>query len=71
MVVGSLFIIGVVWDTIAIARNHWVFPQGKNVGIYIGLMPLEEYLFIFIVPYSILIVYKIIDSMFLKRLKHK
>ncbi len=63
------FIVGVLWDTFAIWRGHWVFPPGKNLGIVIGLMPLEEYLFILIIPYFILTVYKIIDSKFTKNTK--
>jgi len=69
VVTGLFFIFGVLWDTFAIWRGHWIFPQGKNLGVIIGLMPLEEYLFIFILPYFILTVYKIIDSKFKKRSK--
>ena len=48
------FVIGVIWDTFAIWRGHWMFPAGKNLGISIGLMPVEEYLFALIIPYFIL-----------------
>ncbi|MBI2134086.1 lycopene cyclase domain-containing protein [Candidatus Woesearchaeota archaeon] len=44
------FFVGVIWDTFAIWRGHWAFPAGSNVGIVIGLMPLEEYLFALVVP---------------------
>jgi lycopene cyclase domain-containing protein len=64
IVTGLFFIFGVLWDTFAIWRGHWLFPQGRNLGIVIGLMPLEEYLFILMLPYFILTVYKIIDSKF-------
>jgi lycopene cyclase domain-containing protein len=66
-VIGLFFIVGVLWDTFAIWRGHWVFPPEKSLGIVIGLMPLEEYLFILIIPYFILTIYKIIDSKFKKR----
>ena len=66
-VIGLFFIVGVLWDTFAIWRGHWVFPPDKSLGIVIGLMPLEEYLFILIIPYFILTIYKIIDSKFKKR----
>ena len=62
-IVGLFFLVGVVWDTFAIWRGHWIFPAG-NLGITIGLMPLEEYLFILIVPYFCITVYKLIDSKF-------
>jgi lycopene cyclase domain-containing protein len=69
-IVSLFFVIGVVWDTYAIARGLWVFPDGKNLGVKIGLMPLEEFLFIFIVPYAILTFYKVID-LHSRRLKKK
>ena len=65
----DVFIIGVLWDTFAIWRGHWVFPAGNNLGIVIGLMPIEEYLFILVLPYFILTIYKIIDSKFKKSIK--
>jgi lycopene cyclase domain-containing protein len=68
-ITGLFFVIGVVWDTFAIWRGHWVFPSGNNIGIVIGLMPLEEYLFALIIPYFILTIYKIIDSKFRGRAK--
>jgi lycopene cyclase domain-containing protein len=56
------FIVGVVWDTFAIWRGHWAFPMYKTLGIKIGLMPIEEYLFILIIPYFVLTIYKIFES---------
>ena len=64
--VGLFFIIGVLWDSFAIWRGDWIFPQGRNLGITIGFMPLEEYLFILIVPYSVITIYKVIDAKFSK-----
>ena len=65
-IVGLFFIIGVIWDTFAIWRGHWFFPADKTLGITIGLMPLEEYFFILIIPYFVITVYKLIDSKFRK-----
>jgi len=48
-IIGLFFLVGVIWDTFAIWRGHWAFPAGKTLGITIGLMPLEEYLFILII----------------------
>lgn len=61
------FAIGVLWDSYAICRQDWIFPEDKTLGIKIGLMPLEEYLLILIVPYSILTVYMLVDSKFGKQ----
>lgn len=66
-VVMLFFIVGIIWDSFAISRGHWVFPNDHTVGITIGNMPLEEYFFILILPYFILTAYKIIDGHFRKR----
>jgi len=60
------FAISVTWDSWAIYREHWTFSSGKNIGVIIGLMPLEEYLFALIIPYLIITLYKIVDSKFKK-----
>ena len=61
-IVGLFFLVGVIWDTFAIWRGHWTFPANKTLDITIGLMPIEEYLFILIIPYFVITVYKLIDS---------
>lgn len=61
IIVLIFFVIGVIWDSFAIIQGDWVFPQRKLLGITIGVMPLEEYMFILIIPYSILTVYKLLD----------
>jgi lycopene cyclase domain-containing protein len=66
-IIGLFLLVGVIWDTFAIWRGHWIFPAGKTLGIKIGLMPLEEYFFILIIPYFILTVYKLIDSKLKRR----
>ena len=60
-----ILIIGILWDTFAIYRGHWIYQKGM-LGINIGLMPLEDYLFIIIVVYAILVFYKSFDKKFLK-----
>jgi len=62
IITGLFFIIGILWDTFAIARGHWEFPGKGLLGIQIGLMPLEEYVFILIIPFFILTVYKVLDK---------
>ncbi|MBT3720791.1 lycopene cyclase domain-containing protein [archaeon] len=56
------FIIGTIWDTYAVYRNHWTFSDSMLIGIKIGILPLEEYLFFLVVPYMILTLYKILDK---------
>src|SRR5437867_1810345 len=64
--VALFFVIGILWDSFALWRGDWVFPEGKNLGIKLGLMPVEEYLFILIIPYSVITIYKVIDAKFTK-----
>jgi len=52
------FIIGFLWDSFAVYRGHWTFKGSGLIGIKIGVLPLEEYLFFLIIPYFILTVYK-------------
>jgi lycopene cyclase domain-containing protein len=58
----TCFVIGVVWDTYAILRGHWSFGEQFFVGVKIGVMPVEEYLFMLIIPFSVLVLYKIVTE---------
>lgn len=55
-----LFAVGTLWDLYALSRGHWQFPGPGLVGVHIGPLPLEEYLFMFIVPFWIITVYRVI-----------
>ncbi|MFA6553028.1 MAG: lycopene cyclase domain-containing protein [Patescibacteria group bacterium] len=63
-------VVGVVWDSLAIARGHWLFPPEHNTGWIIGKMPVEEYLFMLIQPYFVMIIYSIIKARFIKANKN-
>jgi lycopene cyclase domain-containing protein len=54
--------IGVVWDSYAILRGHWTFGKQFFVGIKLGVMPVEEYLFMLIIPFSVLVLHKIVTE---------
>ena len=56
------FIIGFLWDSLAVYRRHWTFEGSGLVGIKIGLLPIEEYLFFLIVPYFILTMYRFLKK---------
>ena len=58
IIVAIFFIIGVLWDSFAVWRGHWQF--GNLIGIKIGLLPVEEYLFFLIIPFAVLTIYKIL-----------
>jgi lycopene cyclase domain-containing protein len=57
-----LLFVGIIWDQYAIYRGHWSFGKNFLLGLHIGYMPIEEYAFIFIVTYFILVAYKIIEN---------
>ncbi|OGZ00041.1 MAG: hypothetical protein A3B13_02825 [Candidatus Liptonbacteria bacterium RIFCSPLOWO2_01_FULL_45_15] len=50
--------IGTIWDVYALAEQHWIFTGKGILGLYIGIIPLEEFLWYLIVPYFCLTVYK-------------
>lgn len=60
--ISFFFIFGTLWDTITIYRGGWIIPVEKTLGITIGLMPLEDYLFMLIGPYLVITIYKLIDN---------
>ena len=56
--VGFYFIVGVAWDIIGASREHWTFGHENLIGIRLGVLPIEELLFMLIVPYGILVFYE-------------
>jgi len=48
IVFGSLLVIGSIWDSFAIFRGYWIYDRTFLVGVTIGFMPLEEYLFMLV-----------------------
>jgi len=55
------FVIGVAWDSISTIEKTWIYPGNGLVGIWIGVLPLEEYLFSLVVPFWILTVYRVLE----------
>ncbi len=56
------FVIGVLWDSFAVIRGHWYFNMDNLLGIRIGVLPLEEYLFFLVIPYATLTIYRAIKK---------
>ena len=56
--------IGTVWDQYGIYNHHWDFPGQGILGIKIGIIPFEEFLWYLIVPYFCLTVYKAVQVSF-------
>jgi len=53
-------LVGIIWETYGIIRGHWVFTGKGILGIYIGVVPLEDFLWLLVMPYFCLTVYKTI-----------
>ncbi len=63
VITNTLFLlVAVIWDHYAIARGHWFFGLQFLLGPRIGLMPIEEYGFTFIMPYFVLVLYRLIEK---------
>ncbi len=62
IVLVSLFIIGTVLDSFAVLRGYWSYSENVNffVGIKIGVLPIEEYLFMIVIPYLTLTIFGLI-----------
>ncbi|MFQ6086946.1 MAG: lycopene cyclase domain-containing protein [Candidatus Bathyarchaeia archaeon] len=58
----ACLVIGIAWDSYAILRGHWSFGEPFFIRIKIGVMPVEEYLFMLIIPFSVLVLYKIVTE---------
>ncbi len=59
VVFSSLFVVGIVLDSFAVLRGYWSYNTNGNffVGIKIGALPLEEYVFMIVIPYMILTIF--------------
>ena len=52
-------ICGIFWDNFAVWRGHWYYPGKGIVGFFIGYLPIEDYIFIVLVPYTVLVLYRL------------
>jgi lycopene cyclase domain-containing protein len=49
-------------DFYAVAKGIWNFPGAGTIGIRVFNVPIEENLFMIVVPYFVVVLYKIIDK---------
>ena len=66
-VFASTLIIGGIWDNYAVWRGHWFYPGKGILGIFLGYIPLEDYIFIIVVTYAILVGYKFYEKRFVNK----
>ena len=57
-----VFLIGTIWDNFAVWRGHWLYPGKGILGIFVGLIPLEDYAFAIVTSYSVIVVYKVVQK---------
>lgn len=56
------FIIGIIADSFAVWRGYWAFYKPYIIGIYIGFLPLEEYLLFLVAPFFGITLYKLFQK---------
>lgn len=61
LLVGSLF---VAWDSWFTDMGVWGFSEEYTMGIHLGNLPVEEWLFFFSIPYSCLFLYEVMEAYF-------
>lgn len=62
-------VFSIPWDLWATKTNTWNFPEGYNLGIWIGGLPLEEYLFIIFVTFLVSTLTLVLKEKFIKETK--
>ena len=62
VVLVSLFVIGTGLDSFAVLRGYWSYNENPNffAGIKIGVLPIEEYLFMIVIPYLTLTIFGLV-----------
>ena len=59
---GVIFIIGITADYYGVYSGHWVFPGKGLAGVWIGKVPIEDYIFAFVAPYWAIVVYNFLHN---------
>ncbi len=54
----------IVWDELKTKNGVWHFSDAHTVGIKLGILPLEEVLFFFIIPFCCVFIYECMRAYF-------
>lgn len=54
----------ILWDIIFTKYNVWQFNKAYLVDLFIGNLPIEEYIFFIVVPYACLFIYECLKAYF-------
>ena len=57
-----IMLVGVTWDYFATWRQHWIFTGNGLLGVNLFGLPIEEFIFFFIMPYLAFTIYKIFEE---------
>jgi lycopene cyclase domain-containing protein len=49
-----------IWDLVATARGHWWFSDRYVLGVRLLGLPIEEWLFFFVIPVCALLTYEVL-----------
>ncbi len=61
-ILGFFFVVGVVWDSYAVYSGHWFFNDKNLLGVRVGLLPIEEYVFFIVLPVFIITMYQVLRT---------
>lgn len=53
-------VVGGILDSFMIVRGYWIFGDKYLIGVRIGVMPIEEYLFMLVFGFFVATVYRIV-----------
>lgn len=59
-----IFLTGSLCDFFATSKEIWVFPGSGILGIRVFYLPIEEFVFFIIIPYFVLVLYKVLNKIF-------
>jgi lycopene cyclase domain-containing protein len=52
----------VLWDLIAASLGHWWWSPERVIGVRLLTLPVEEWLFLIVVPLCALLTYEVLDG---------
>ncbi len=60
-------VVFVIWDAVAIARNHWTYNPDYVTGWDLGNLPIEELAFFIVIPICGLLTYEAVRRLLCER----
>lgn len=57
----TIFFVAIICDSWLVSNNILSFNIDKLIGIEVGVLPIEEYIFYITVPYVIIVLYKLFN----------